>query len=48
MKKTIMLQLYLKDKKDYEDITMGLLFVTETYDTVIQSLQKLADSGVWS
>lgn len=34
-------------KKDYEDITMGLLFVPETYDVVIQSLKKLADSGLW-
>ena len=34
-------------KKDYEDITMGLLFVPETYDAVIQSLKKLADSGLW-
>lgn len=34
-------------RKDYEDITMGLLFVPETYDTVIQSLKKLADSGLW-
>ena len=45
LKEIIEKQVY---KKDYEDITMGLLFVTETYDTVIQSLQKLADSGVWS
>ena len=34
-------------RNDYEDITMGLLFVPETYDTVIQSLKKLADSGLW-
>jgi len=34
-------------KSDYEDITMGLLFVPETYETVIQSLQKIADSGLW-
>lgn len=45
LKEIIEKQVY---KKDYEDITMGLLFVTETYDTVIQSFQKLADSGVWS
>ena len=35
-------------KKDYEEITMGLLFITETYDTVIQSIQKLINSGVWN
>ena len=30
-------------KKDYEEITLGLLFVPETYDTVIQSIKKIAD-----
>ena len=35
-------------KKDYEEITMGLLFITVTYDTVIQSIQKLINSGVWN
>lgn len=34
-------------KSDYEDITMGLLFVPETYDAVIQSLKKILDSGMW-
>ena len=34
-------------KIDYEDITLGLLFVPETYDTVIQSIRKLAESGIW-
>lgn len=34
-------------KSDYEDITMGLLFVPETYENVIQSLQKILDSGMW-
>ena len=34
-------------KKDYEDITMGLLFAPETYETVIRSLQKIVDSGMW-
>ena len=34
-------------KSDYEDITLGLLFVPETYDTVIQSIKTLADSGIW-
>lgn len=34
-------------KSDYEDITMGLLFVPEKYDTVIQSIKQLADSGIW-
>ena len=29
-------------KKDYEEITLGLLFVPETYDTVIQSIKKIA------
>ena len=32
----------------YEDITMGLLFVPEKYDTVIQSIKQLADSGIWN
>ena len=35
-------------KKDYEEITLGLLFVPETYDTVIQSIKKIADSGIWN
>ncbi len=34
-------------KKDYEDITLGLLFVPETYDTVIESIRQLVDSGIW-
>ena len=34
-------------KGDYEDITMGLLFVPETYETVIRSLQKMVDSRMW-
>ncbi len=34
-------------KSDYEDITMGLLFVPETYDAVIQSSKKILDSGMW-
>ena len=34
-------------KSDYENITLGLLFVPEAYDTVIQSLKQLADSGIW-
>lgn len=34
-------------KSDYEEITLGLLFVPETYDTVIQSIRQLADSGIW-
>lgn len=34
-------------KSDYKNITMGLLFVPETYETVIQSLQKILDSGMW-
>lgn len=34
-------------KGDYEDITMGLLFVPESYDTVIQSLKKIADSELF-
>lgn len=34
-------------KSDYEDITMGLLFVPEAYDAVIQSLKKIMDSGMW-
>lgn len=35
-------------RKDYEDITLRLLFVSETYDTVIQSIKLLADSGIWN
>lgn len=35
-------------RNDYEDITLGLLFVPETYDTVIQSIKQLADSGIWN
>ena len=34
-------------KGDYEDITMGLLFVPESYDTVIQGLKKIADSELF-
>ena len=34
-------------KRDCEDITMGLLFVPVGYETVIQSLQKVLDSGMW-
>ena len=34
-------------KKDYDDITLGLLFVPETYDMVIQSIAKMVDSGIW-
>ena len=35
-------------KSNYEEITMGLLFVPETYDAVIQSLKKILDSGMWN
>lgn len=35
-------------KSDYEDVTTGLLFVPEKYDTVIQSIKQLADSGIWN
>ena len=34
-------------KSDYETITMGLLFVPERYETVIQSIKYMADSGIW-
>lgn len=34
-------------KNDYENITLGLLFVPVPYNTVIQSLKLLADSGMW-
>lgn len=34
-------------KKDYEEITFGLLFVPETYDTVITGVKQLADSKIW-
>lgn len=35
-------------KKDYNDVTLGLLFVPETYDTVITGIQKIIDSSVWN
>lgn len=34
-------------KSYYENITMGLLFVPEIYETVIQSLKRILDSGMW-
>ena len=34
-------------RDDYNNITLGLLFVPETYDTVIQSIKQLADSGIF-
>ena len=34
-------------KSDYEAITMGLLFVPDRYETVIQSIKYMADSGIW-
>ena len=34
-------------KKDYEDITMGLLFVPENYENVIESLKRIVDSEMW-
>lgn len=34
-------------KIDYENITLGLLFVPETYQAVIQSIRQLAESGMW-
>lgn len=34
-------------KMDYENITLGLLFVPETYQAVIQSIRQLAESGMW-
>ncbi len=44
LKEILQQQVY---KKDYEDITMGLLFVPESYENVTLSLKKLLDSGVW-
>ena len=35
-------------KKDYEEITFGLLFVPETYDTIITGVKQLADSKIWN
>lgn len=35
-------------KKDYEEITFGLLFAPETYDTVITGVKQLADSKIWN
>ena len=34
-------------RMDYENITLGLLFVPETYQAVIQSIRQLAESGMW-
>ena len=34
-------------KRDYEDVTMGLLFVPVSYDKVVQSLHKILDSKLW-
>lgn len=34
-------------KMDYENITLGLLFIPETYQAVIQSIRQLAESGMW-
>lgn len=34
-------------KRDYEDVTMGLLFVPVSYDTAVQSLHKILDSKLW-
>lgn len=34
-------------KRDYEDVTMELLFVPVSYDTVVQSLHKILDSKLW-
>ncbi|MDD7642148.1 MAG: nucleotidyl transferase AbiEii/AbiGii toxin family protein [bacterium] len=33
---------------DYEGMSQGLLFVPEAYETVIKSIQRLADSGMWN
>lgn len=33
-------------RSDYENITLGLLFVPVSYDTVIQSIKRLVDSGI--
>lgn len=35
-------------QKDYNDISMGLLFIPQSYDIVIQSLQKILESGIWN
>lgn len=37
----------IRGTSDYEDITKGLLFAPESYETGIQSLQKILDSGMW-
>ena len=34
-------------KMDYENITLGLLFIPVTYQAVIQSIRQLAKSGMW-
>lgn len=34
-------------KSDYEDITLSLLFIPESYETVVQGIKRLADSGIW-
>lgn len=32
---------------DYQNTTLGLLFIPESYDTVIQSLKLIANSPIW-
>ena len=34
-------------QKDYEDITMRLLFVPESYEEVIKSIELLSKSDIW-
>ena len=34
-------------KSDYEDITLSLLFIPESYETVVQGIKRLVDSGIW-
>ena len=34
-------------KRDYEDVTMGLLFVSIIDDTVVEKRQKILDSKLW-
>ena len=34
-------------KKDYEDITMKMLFEEVTYDTAIEKLKKIVEYGLF-
>ena len=35
-------------RNDYDNITMGLLFIPENYDTVIQGIKQIVENGIWN